>query len=112
MRPEVPENTPQPLRELIQCCWAEDPAQRPTFPEIITILSEMEEQVLYPGSQAALETQYENPEPNERRTLSYTDISQREPWDEDIGGPVVQSPTDVRRTLDVKRPGAPSTKHM
>ncbi|OHT10646.1 TKL family protein kinase [Tritrichomonas foetus] len=35
IRPAIPENVNQPLRQLITDCWAKDPNDRPTFDEIV-----------------------------------------------------------------------------
>eukprot|EP00029_Vermamoeba_vermiformis_P011339 TRINITY_DN620_c0_g1_i1.p1 TRINITY_DN620_c0_g1~~TRINITY_DN620_c0_g1_i1.p1 ORF type:complete len:642 (-),score=178.52 TRINITY_DN620_c0_g1_i1:124-2049(-) len=34
-RPEIPENCPKKLRQLIERCWHKDPKQRPSFQEIL-----------------------------------------------------------------------------
>lgn len=36
-RPPIPENTPQPLAKLIECCWAQNPKDRPPFQKIIPL---------------------------------------------------------------------------
>lgn len=45
-RPQIPSDTPGPLAELIQACWAPTPEQRPTFAEIVPRLKKMLEQVV------------------------------------------------------------------
>ena len=40
-RPPIPSQTPQSLRDLMMSCWADDPATRPSFTEIIAILNEI-----------------------------------------------------------------------
>ncbi|XP_074586174.1 uncharacterized protein LOC141841878 [Curcuma longa] len=39
LRPEVPEECPQVLRSLMHSCWNDNPAKRPQFAEIISILN-------------------------------------------------------------------------
>lgn len=34
-RPEIPENCPKKLRQLMERCWHKDPKQRPSFQEIL-----------------------------------------------------------------------------
>ena len=34
-RPEIPSDTPKALADLISCCWAQDPQDRPTFGDIV-----------------------------------------------------------------------------
>lgn len=34
LRPSFTDQTPEPMRDLIEKCWAQDPAERPTFDEI------------------------------------------------------------------------------
>eukprot|EP00164_Ancoracysta_twista_P013642 GFYU01021860.1.p1 GENE.GFYU01021860.1~~GFYU01021860.1.p1 ORF type:complete len:185 (-),score=31.86 GFYU01021860.1:69-623(-) len=41
IRPEIPITCPQPLRQLMQACWATDVTARPTFQEIYKTLSDM-----------------------------------------------------------------------
>ncbi|OHT12953.1 hypothetical protein TRFO_17009 [Tritrichomonas foetus] len=36
-RPEIPENTPKPLSTLISRCWRENPEERPSFTEIVSL---------------------------------------------------------------------------
>ena len=38
VRPTLPDSCPQMLRDLIQCCWAPDPADRPEFKAIVSEL--------------------------------------------------------------------------
>lgn len=37
-RPPIPEDTPEPLSQLICQCWAQDPQDRPTFGEIVSAI--------------------------------------------------------------------------
>jgi hypothetical protein len=37
-RPALPEETPQELVFIVQSCWVEDPAMRPSFSQIIRML--------------------------------------------------------------------------
>ena len=39
-RPNLPENLPKTLVNLIDQCWAHDPQARPTFPQICEILNQ------------------------------------------------------------------------
>lgn len=39
LRPVIPEDCPQVLRSLMHRCWNSNPAKRPQFAEIISILS-------------------------------------------------------------------------
>jgi uncharacterized protein (DUF2267 family) len=41
MRPKVPSNISSSLAKLITDCWNEDPADRPSFPEIVHGLEKM-----------------------------------------------------------------------
>ena len=38
VRPAFPEDTPQELASIVQSCWVEDPAMRPSFSQIIRML--------------------------------------------------------------------------
>ncbi|KAH0791962.1 TKL family protein kinase [Histomonas meleagridis] len=38
-RPDIPESTPKELTALIEACWSQDPAQRPTFDQIYQAFS-------------------------------------------------------------------------
>lgn len=38
-RPEIPEDTAEPLRDLIERCWAQNPKKRPTFAEIYKLFA-------------------------------------------------------------------------
>jgi hypothetical protein len=48
LRPEIPNTAPTPLQDLMRSCWAEDPAQRPSFQEIVRLLISMKVPALYP----------------------------------------------------------------
>ena len=37
-RPPMPPDTPPPLAELIQACWAAEPAERPSFKAVVSQL--------------------------------------------------------------------------
>ena len=39
-RPVIPENVPEEIAELMECCWDENPEKRPSFSEIINFLDE------------------------------------------------------------------------
>lgn len=41
LRPPIPDTCPTPLANLMQQCWATDPMDRPTFPSVVRMLSEM-----------------------------------------------------------------------
>lgn len=41
-RPDLPKDTPKPLRELIECCWSQKPSERPTFTEIYKMFKNRE----------------------------------------------------------------------
>ncbi len=45
-RPQIPADTPAPLAELIQACWAPTPEQRPPFSEIVPRLNRLHEEML------------------------------------------------------------------
>jgi hypothetical protein len=47
LRPVIPQSTPKPLQELISSCWAENPAQRPSFQDIVNTLISMKVHSLY-----------------------------------------------------------------
>lgn len=36
-RPQIPENTPPNLAKLIECCWSQNPKERPSFQKIISL---------------------------------------------------------------------------
>jgi hypothetical protein len=38
MRPRFPAGAPRAFVDLASACWAQDPAQRPGFPAIISVL--------------------------------------------------------------------------
>ncbi|EQC29266.1 TKL protein kinase [Saprolegnia diclina VS20] len=38
MRPPFPKDTPESLMQLVETCWHQDPAQRPTFAQILDVL--------------------------------------------------------------------------
>lgn len=38
LRPTIPEGTFQPLKSLIEQCWARDPLDRPDFSEVLEVL--------------------------------------------------------------------------
>ncbi len=40
--PQVPEDIPQPVADLIRDCWAERPADRPGFDDVLVRLSAMD----------------------------------------------------------------------
>mmetsp|Transcript_28662 Transcript_28662/g.59899 ORF Transcript_28662/g.59899 Transcript_28662/m.59899 type:complete len:116 (-) Transcript_28662:1170-1517(-) len=44
-RPPFPDNTPAPIRELIESCWAHNPDERPTFDEIVATLTKLEKEM-------------------------------------------------------------------
>ncbi|XP_019421295.1 PREDICTED: serine/threonine-protein kinase STY17-like isoform X1 [Lupinus angustifolius] len=45
LRPTIPKNTHARLSELLQCCWKQDPMERPNFAEIIEILRQITNEV-------------------------------------------------------------------
>eukprot|EP00270_Netrium_digitus_P011444 TRINITY_DN3641_c0_g3_i1.p1 TRINITY_DN3641_c0_g3~~TRINITY_DN3641_c0_g3_i1.p1 ORF type:complete len:655 (-),score=150.28 TRINITY_DN3641_c0_g3_i1:80-1966(-) len=45
LRPEIPANCPDWLRQLMQKCWARDPEARPTFAQVLSQLAAVEESV-------------------------------------------------------------------
>lgn len=42
VRPDLPKDTPKPLRELIESCWSQKPSERPTFTEIYDMFKNRE----------------------------------------------------------------------
>lgn len=52
LRPEIPSTAPTPLQDLMRSCWSEDPAQRPSFQEIVRLLISMKVHALYPPAAA------------------------------------------------------------
>lgn len=66
LRPALPINTPIKIKELIERCWARDPASRPSFVEIVEIWREGE--TMLPGSDKEKIKQHlqESIEPSDR----------------------------------------------
>jgi serine/threonine protein kinase len=42
IRPGIPDNVPPSITLMIQACWSIDPAARPSFPDILRVLEEVE----------------------------------------------------------------------
>jgi len=38
-RPDIPANTPPRFRQLIECCWRQDPVQRPTAQQVVDFIN-------------------------------------------------------------------------
>jgi len=53
LRPRIPERTSQPIIDLLNSCWAQDPADRPSFDVIVSILEELIVRVAVPDDFAA-----------------------------------------------------------
>jgi len=46
IRPVIPDNVPTVFRKMIEGCWQQDPAPRPTFSVIVKILSQSPDRLL------------------------------------------------------------------
>lgn len=47
-RPEIPRRWPEPLRDVISACWAQDPHMRPNFTAVVDIMEELQESGVIP----------------------------------------------------------------
>jgi hypothetical protein len=114
LRPEIPNTAPTPLQDLMRSCWAEDPAQRPSFQEIVRLLISMKVPALYPpaaagdGVEADVVRESSEDEQQQHHQRSVTDEGAGE--DEEPVGPVVlYSPSAELRSPHEEAPSSSSS---